>query len=207
MQTILQFSKRENWFSTDSSTCCIFYSTVTTKLSWSDTDSERNESSGKCSSIAGIRLRRLASESLARSLEDFQQSTVKRKTTTATASSTATTTALQMNPDLQRERDNATFDVERVTHMLDGGKARTERRHFLEAVIERDPTGIFNNKDNHYMHRTERHVRGIAKGVRLIELCRKLGIGDECGGEIIQSRDFHTILDAVADDIPLGMFS
>jgi acyl-CoA oxidase len=112
-----------------------------------------------------------------------------------------------MNPDLQRERDNATFDVERLTNMLDGGKARTARRRFLEAVIERDPTDIFNNQNNHYMHRTERHVRGIAKGVRLIELCRKLGIGDdECGGDIIQSQDFQTILEAVADDIPLGKF-
>ena len=110
-----------------------------------------------------------------------------------------------MNPDLQRERKNASFDVEKITNMLDGGKERTDRRRYLEEVIKRDPTGIFSNDDNHYMHRTERHVRGIAKGVRLIELCRMLKIGDECGGEIIESKDFPIILEAVADDIPLAL--
>lgn len=109
-----------------------------------------------------------------------------------------------MNPDLQRERDNVTFDVEKITNMLDGGKVRTERRRYLEAVIERDPTGIFDNSQNNFLHRTERHVRGIAKGVRLIELCRMLGIGDECEGEIVQSEDFQVLLEAVGDEIPLG---
>ena len=109
-----------------------------------------------------------------------------------------------MNPDLQRERRNATFDVEKMTNMLDGGKARTERRRYLEQVVERDPSGLFDNENNHYLHRTDRHIRGIAKGVRLIELCRKLGIGNECGGEITESEDFQVILEAVADDIPLG---
>lgn len=110
-----------------------------------------------------------------------------------------------MNPNLQSERSNAAFDVERVTNMLDGGKDRTERRRYLEAVISRDPTDVFSNENNHYLHRTERHVRGIAKGVRLIELCRKLGIGDECDGEITASRDFQTILEAVGDDVPLAL--
>jgi acyl-CoA oxidase len=109
-----------------------------------------------------------------------------------------------MNQDLQRERKNATFDVEKITNMLDGGKARTERRRYLEAVIERDPTGVFSNDNNNYLHRTERHVRAIAKGVRLIELCRKLGIGNECGGEITESRDFQVFLEALGDDVPLG---
>jgi acyl-CoA oxidase len=109
-----------------------------------------------------------------------------------------------MNPDLKRERSNATFDVEKITHVLDGGRLKTERRRYLEAVIERDPTGIFSNEDNNYLHRTDRHKRGMAKGVRLIEICRKLGIGDECEGRITESKDFPVILEAVADDIPLG---
>jgi len=110
-----------------------------------------------------------------------------------------------MNPELKRERNNATFDVERITNVLDGDKDKTERRRFLESVIERDPTGIFNNDDNHYLHRTDRHKRGIAKGVRLIEICRKLGIGDECEGRITESKDFQVISEAVADDIPLAL--
>mmetsp|Transcript_20069 Transcript_20069/g.37503 ORF Transcript_20069/g.37503 Transcript_20069/m.37503 type:complete len:708 (-) Transcript_20069:70-2193(-) len=112
---------------------------------------------------------------------------------------------MTMNPDLQRERENATFHVEKITNMLDGGKTRTDRRRYLEAVIERDPTGIFSNDDNHFLHRTQRHIRSVAKGVRLIELCRKLGIGDECGGEITESQDFQVILEAVGDDVPLAL--
>ena len=109
-----------------------------------------------------------------------------------------------MNPDLKRERANATFSVEKITNVLDGGRLKTERRRFLEATIERDPTGIFSNEDNNYLHRTDRHKNGMAKGVRLIEICRKLGIGDECEGRITESKDFPVILEAVADDIPLG---
>jgi acyl-CoA oxidase len=107
-----------------------------------------------------------------------------------------------MNPDLKREREQATFNVEKLTHMLDGSKAKTERRRYLEAVIERDPTGIFSNDDNHYLHRTERHIRAMAKHVRMIEICRKLGIGDECGGEICRSEDFQVITEAIADEFP-----
>jgi len=110
-----------------------------------------------------------------------------------------------MNPDLKRERANATFDVEKITHVLDGGRTKTERRRYLEAVISRDPTGVFSNDDNNYLHRTDRHKRGTAKGVRLMEICRKLGIGDECEGRITESKDFPVILEAVADDIPLAL--
>ncbi|KAG7340972.1 acyl-CoA oxidase [Nitzschia inconspicua] len=116
-------------------------------------------------------------------------------------------TVSTINPDLLKERQQATFDVERITHMLDGSVSNTDRRRYLEAIIQRDPTGIFDNGNNHYLHRTDRHVRSMAKGVRLIELCRKLGIGndDDCSGEIIQSPDFQILLEAVADDIPLAL--
>ena len=110
-----------------------------------------------------------------------------------------------MNKDLRKERATATFDVERVTNMLDGGKDRTERRRHLEAVIARDPTGIFENENNAYLHRTDRHVRCLAKHVRLIELCRKLGIGSECDGHIINSKDFPVILAALGDDLPTAL--
>lgn len=107
-----------------------------------------------------------------------------------------------VNADLQRERGKATFSGGRLTNLLDGGAARTERRRQLQAVIARDPTGIFSNEGNPYLHRTERHVRALAKHVRLVELCRKLGIGDECGGQMVMSEDFATISQAAADDLP-----
>ena len=110
-----------------------------------------------------------------------------------------------VNPDLKREREQATFNVERLTNMIDGGRHKTERRRYLEAVIERDPTGVFSNEENNYLHRTDRHIRAIAKHVRLIEICRKLGIGDECGGDIIASEDFPVLLEALGDDLPTAL--
>eukprot|EP00526_Cylindrotheca_closterium_P007588 CAMPEP_0113633118 /NCGR_PEP_ID=MMETSP0017_2-20120614/17227_1 /TAXON_ID=2856 /ORGANISM="Cylindrotheca closterium" /LENGTH=683 /DNA_ID=CAMNT_0000543727 /DNA_START=66 /DNA_END=2117 /DNA_ORIENTATION=+ /assembly_acc=CAM_ASM_000147 len=89
--------------------------------------------------------------------------------------------------------------------MFDGGKAATDRRRYLEKVIKRDPTDVFSNEDNHYLHRTERHVRAVAKHVRLVEICRKLGIGSECGGELTESEDWLPLLDAVADDLPTAL--
>jgi acyl-CoA oxidase len=112
-----------------------------------------------------------------------------------------------MNPDLQRERQRATFSVQNVTYLLDGGRDRTDRRRQLEAVICNDPTGIFSTDDNMFLHRTDRHVKALAKHVRFVELCRTLGIGNEpaCRGEILASPDFPTLLAAIADDLPTSL--
>ena len=36
-----------------------------------------------------------------------------------------------VNPDLQKERDTATFNTKELTHILDGGEAKTKRRKEL----------------------------------------------------------------------------
>jgi hypothetical protein len=82
-----------------------------------------------------------------------------------------------VNPDLARERSSLPFDPLAITNFLDGGSDATARRRKLEGWIIRDPTGIFSNEDNNYLHRTERHARSLAKFVRLVELCRSAGIG------------------------------
>lgn len=110
-----------------------------------------------------------------------------------------------MNSDLKNERSKASFSVERMTNLLDGGKDRTERRRQLEDIIRRDPTGIFDNSNNHYLHRTERHVRALAKNTRFIELCRKLGIGSKYDGQVILDPDFPLLLKALADDLPTSL--
>ena len=33
-----------------------------------------------------------------------------------------------INPDIQKERDSASFQVEKLTHFLDGGQHKTEQR-------------------------------------------------------------------------------
>jgi acyl-CoA oxidase len=133
----------------------------------------------------------------------------------------------KMNADLAYERNvRATVAVERLTHWFDDG--RTERRRQLEAMIARDPTHIFSNTDNAYLHRTERHVRALAKHVRLVELCRLIGMGQppqetatvrgrttatpstnaqqqHQPGEIGADADFYLLLAAVADDLPTSL--
>ena len=36
--------------------------------------------------------------------------------------------AAKVNPDLQKERNNATFKPDEITHILDGGDGMTQRR-------------------------------------------------------------------------------
>lgn len=38
-----------------------------------------------------------------------------------------------MNPDIKKERQNATFDVEKLTNILDGGPEKTKRRREIGA--------------------------------------------------------------------------
>ena len=81
-----------------------------------------------------------------------------------------------INPDLaareRSERANTLFNPLSITHFLDENDPSITTRHRqLESWIIGDPTGIFSNEDNNYLHRTERHTRLLAKFVRLVELC------------------------------------
>lgn len=111
-----------------------------------------------------------------------------------------------MNDNLQKERENCTFDIQRITYMLDGGMDRTKRRKELESIIERDPTGVFHNDNNNYLHRTDRYVRALAKQVRLLELCRQLDIGgNKYDGHILKDPDYYILLNSIADDLPTSL--
>ena len=43
--------------------------------------------------------------------------------------------AVQVNPDLQKERLKATFNTEQMTNVLDGGEAVTKRRRYIGGSI------------------------------------------------------------------------
>ncbi|KAL9184606.1 hypothetical protein ACHAXT_012576 [Thalassiosira profunda] len=122
-----------------------------------------------------------------------------------------------INPDLAAERASTPFDPLAITHFLDGSPNATARRRKLEAWISRDPSGVFSNDDNNYLHRTERHTRALAKFVRLVELCRAAGVGANTNtsssdgssdggavphleGEIVGTPEFQTLVYACADD-------
>lgn len=113
--------------------------------------------------------------------------------------------SLTTNPDLAKERSKATFDPTKITNLFDGSREATARRQKLAALIRNDPTGIFSNEENAYLHRTDRHVHALAKHVRLIELCRSIGIGQDTNGEIVMDKDWFNLLAAVADDLPTSL--
>lgn len=110
-----------------------------------------------------------------------------------------------MNPDLQAERNKASFDPTKITNLLDGGADQTARRRALEKLIETDPSGVFNNDKNHYMHRNERHVRALAKFVRLVELMRIVSPENCTDLDVAANDDFRFLIGAVADDLPAAL--
>jgi acyl-CoA oxidase len=126
-------------------------------------------------------------------------------TVAVTVDNSNTTTT--MNQDLVKERCRATFCKERMTNFLDGGSPeRTARRRYIEDVIRTDPTGIFDNSRNAYLHRTDRHVRALAKAVRMVEIGRMLGIFTvDTSPLFLQKDDFALLLAAIADDLPLSL--
>jgi acyl-CoA oxidase len=130
-----------------------------------------------------------------------------------------------INGDLANERSSLSFTPLHITNFIDGNShLYTSRRRQLEAWIITDPSGIFSNETNNYIHRTERHVRSLAKFVRLIELCRMAGIGEgnsnsssrssssskdekkvkgspiELDGDIITTSEFQTLVSTCSDD-------
>eukprot|EP00970_Alexandrium_tamarense_P019386 scaffold13980_cov200-Alexandrium_tamarense.AAC.2 len=118
-----------------------------------------------------------------------------------------------VDPSLAAERLATPFTPLKITNFLDGSPQLTDRRRKLEALIIRDPSGVFSNEDNNYMGRTERHTRSIAKFVRLVELCRSAGVGADNGrnctqksavqhieGEIIHTPEFLTLAATISDD-------
>lgn len=130
-----------------------------------------------------------------------------------------------INVDLANERSSLSFTPLHITHFMDGNsQLYTTRRRQLESWIINDPSGIFSNESNNYIHRTERHVRSLAKFVRLVELCRMAGIGEGNGskttiscsndssssnhsplpqhldGDIITTSEFQTLVSACSDD-------
>eukprot|EP00986_Skeletonema_menzelii_P005041 scaffold1778_cov135-Skeletonema_menzelii.AAC.10 len=121
---------------------------------------------------------------------------------------------LTLSPDLSSERSKSSFNPLAITNFIDGSADATSKRRLLESWIIRDPSGVFNNDDNNYLHRSERHTRALAKFVRLVELCRAAGIGakstngtskdsaavNHIEGEIIATPEFITLVNAISDD-------
>ncbi|KAF4080081.1 hypothetical protein AMELA_G00166270 [Ameiurus melas] len=81
-----------------------------------------------------------------------------------------------MNPDLQRERQNATIEPEILTNILDGGAEKTRRRREIESLVISDPD--FQHEDLNFLSRSERYDVALKKSVQMYSKLRDYGISD-----------------------------
>ncbi|XP_023268555.1 peroxisomal acyl-coenzyme A oxidase 1 isoform X2 [Seriola lalandi dorsalis] len=81
-----------------------------------------------------------------------------------------------MNPDIMKERQNATFDVEKLTNILDGGPEKTKRRREIESMVLSDPD--FKEEDPNFLSRSERYDQAVRKSAQMILKLREYGIAD-----------------------------
>ncbi|XP_068940340.1 peroxisomal acyl-coenzyme A oxidase 2 [Petaurus breviceps papuanus] len=78
-----------------------------------------------------------------------------------------------VNPDLDTERQNKSFNVERLTNILDGGAEFTQKRKQIEGIIYRDP--VFNIKNNYFMSHNQRYEAAIQKTIHSKKLMKQRG--------------------------------
>ncbi|KAL1006051.1 hypothetical protein UPYG_G00067240 [Umbra pygmaea] len=81
-----------------------------------------------------------------------------------------------MNADISRERENATFNVEKLTNILDGGIEKTKRRREIQSLVISDPD--FQSEDLNFLSRSERYDAAVKKSAQMILKLRKYGISD-----------------------------
>ncbi|XP_062853903.1 peroxisomal acyl-coenzyme A oxidase 1 isoform X1 [Trichomycterus rosablanca] len=81
-----------------------------------------------------------------------------------------------MNPDMRRERENATFEPEILTNVLEGGAEKTRRRREIESLVINDPD--FHHEDVNFMSRSERYDVALKKSITMFTKLRDYGISD-----------------------------
>eukprot|EP00064_Thunnus_orientalis_P019920 superscaffoldBa00005212_g20051 len=106
-----------------------------------------------------------------------------------------------MNPDILKERQKATFDVEKLTNILDGGAEKTTRRREIESMVLSDPD--FKEEDPNFLSRSERYDQAIRKSAQMILKLREYGIADPeeiycyksmVGGNHIEAMGLHFVM-------------
>uniref|UniRef100_A0AAY4AC15 Acyl-coenzyme A oxidase n=1 Tax=Denticeps clupeoides TaxID=299321 RepID=A0AAY4AC15_9TELE len=83
-----------------------------------------------------------------------------------------------MNPDIRRERENATFSTELLTNILDGDQEKTRRRREIGqlSLVCSDPD--FEHEDLNFLSRSERYEAAVKKSAQMILKMREYGVSD-----------------------------
>ncbi|KAM7063601.1 peroxisomal acyl-coenzyme A oxidase 2 isoform 1-T4 [Molossus nigricans] len=102
----------------------------------------------------------------------------------------------QVHPDIEIERRQPSFDVERLTNILDGGAQKTALRRKVESIIHSDP--VFSLKDNYFMTQNEHYEAGVKKQFYLRMLAQQLGWLED-------SQELLYAYRTLAGDLALGL--
>ncbi|KAM6467841.1 peroxisomal acyl-coenzyme A oxidase 2 [Liasis olivaceus] len=78
-----------------------------------------------------------------------------------------------VNPDLDIERKNISFTIERLTNILDGGAENTKIRREVEAVLQADPE--FSQENQYFQNQNERYENAIRKSVYFLQKKAEMG--------------------------------
>ncbi|KAL8588491.1 hypothetical protein ACOMHN_022278 [Nucella lapillus] len=82
-----------------------------------------------------------------------------------------------VNADLVRERKVGSFNVQELTHFIDGGPERTKRRKELEALLYSEP--VFRDVGRMMSERDQTYEQAVLKSVKLFEWSRTLNWSEE----------------------------
>ncbi|KAI8497361.1 Peroxisomal acyl-coenzyme A oxidase 1 [Branchiostoma belcheri] len=105
--------------------------------------------------------------------------------------------AARMNPDLQKERESASFDPEKITNFLYGGPEKLRRKRELESLALNDPD--FQHEDLNFMSREQQYETQLKKGIVMITKMKELNITD------FWDEYYYTSAVLVSDGYPMSV--
>ncbi|XP_070533131.1 peroxisomal acyl-coenzyme A oxidase 1-like [Ptychodera flava] len=86
------------------------------------------------------------------------------------------TASLGVNPDLRKERSQATFDPTELTYVIEGGAERTRRRRYIQTLALNDPA--FREKHHSFLSRDEIYSSTVRRSIIVMKKMKELNIVD-----------------------------
>ncbi|KAL4713938.1 hypothetical protein ACJJTC_015592 [Scirpophaga incertulas] len=90
--------------------------------------------------------------------------------------------ARTINPDLQKERNQCTFNVTELTHLIDGGAQNTEERKKREEMVLKEGIHI-EEVPAEYLSHKEKYESAVKKACLLFKMIRRLQEEENTGME------------------------
>ncbi|CAG9117958.1 unnamed protein product [Plutella xylostella] len=91
-------------------------------------------------------------------------------------------TPKKVNADLQRERDQCTFNTQELTHLIDGGEEKTQERKKREEVVLNEGIHL-EEVPSEYLSHKEKYELAVKKACKLFKLIRRLQEEENTGME------------------------